>query len=283
VTALPIALLLGPAALAGWPEDVTLSAMAEQDGVRVLGSQREEYLELVQELGTIIANKPLIPARTLGSSGFDLGVSSTFAFVRAKLQQDGEPSVWERVEVDEDPSTYKFVPQVSLRKGFPFSTEAGLSVGWVGMSRQGILGGFGRVAVMEGYRPWPDLTLQLGYSGYVGNDELELGVLDMGVVLGQTYALGRRPGIRTGQFSPWLGYSVLRVSAAPTIDPDLADQMDLVAVSGRKNSENYEPAMILPQFAAGFQIANGTLLLRAGAAWVPRTIPTVSVGMGFTY
>ena len=93
--ALLAVLLLAPTARAAWPEDVTLSAMAEQDGVRVLGSQRAEFLKLVQDLGTIVANKPLAPARTLGTSGFDLGISNTFAFVQTGPQDDGSPSVWE--------------------------------------------------------------------------------------------------------------------------------------------------------------------------------------------
>ena len=283
--ALPLlAALLPTAAWASWPEDVTLSGMTEHGGVRVADQAglQAAYEQLVLEMGTAIANKPLAPAETLGAFGFDFSAGNTFVFVDTRATTGDPPTPWERAHTDESPQNLMFVPSMTARKGLPFSLEAGATASWVGMSRQGAFGGFARLGIVEGYKPWPDLTLQLGYSGYVGNDELELGVLDMGVTLGSTYAFGSFPGIRQAQFAPYLNFSMLQVSAAPILDDDTGEaifgQEGWTQIGGERT--RYDP---FPQLAAGWQVTNSTVLFRMLGTWSPATVPTFHMGMGFTF
>jgi hypothetical protein len=270
-------LLLARSALAA-PEDVTLEGMLEHDGEKVVTWLGDDWTTLVRELGIVVANKPITPGETLGANGFELSATNTFAFISVE-GEDG-PTAWERATPDEDPGAYLFVPQLTMRKGLPMSFEIGATGGWVGLSRQGTFGGFARLGVVEGYKPWPDLSVQVGYSGYVANDELELGVMDLGVTLGSQFPFGSFPGINNAQFHPYVTFQSLRVSAAP-VDEDVATALGIKAVG--RGSDDADPALVLPQIGGGFVVVNGTVHFKLVGTWVPGSIATATVGMGFTY
>ena len=279
-------------AMAAWPEDVVLSSMVDHDGARVTDTAalNADYRSVVAELGTAIANKPHAPAETLGASGFDFSVNNTMVFTNSRRADEG-PSAWHRVHRDESPAPYLYVPTLSARKGLPFSLEAGANMAWVGMSRSGAFGGYARMSLVEGYKPAPDFTLNIGYAGYVGNQELELGVMDIGATIGSTFAFGTFPGINTGQISPYLNFNLLRVTAQPLLSPDLLSTIGIGPVTGKD-------AIMLPQIAGGLQITNATFLMRIVGSWAPspalpdgfsdngysrRGVPTITFSLGWTY
>lgn len=281
-----LALLLSVAS-AAWPDDPSISRMTSFGGVRAVDTARlgADYRQLMAELGTVVANKPILPAATTGASGFEFAFSNTFVFLDA-IERTGEPapgggviSPWDRVSPDEEAPGWLFVPQFSARKGLPLSTEVGGSIGWIGLSRTGTASVYGRVALIEGSKPLPDLTLQVGYAGYIGNDELELGVLDLGVTIGSRYGVGAVREVNTGRIEPFANFSLQRVTAAPTIDARTAEQIG--AVSFRR-SGGADP-IALPQVAAGFQVTNGNVHFRLAGSWCWKTLPTATAGMGFTF
>lgn len=271
-------------ARAAWPEDIDLYSMLDQDGLPVLDRELlgESYRQLVMELGTMVANKPITPADTLGVNGFDFDVGTQFVLTEAR-DRKGEPSPWSRAHRDEDSAPYNVIPTFTARKGLPLSTEVGGSFGWIGGSSTGLVGGFARVAVLEGYKPWPDVSLKVGYSGYVGNDQLDAGALDLGVTLGSTYPVGRLPGVNAGQVSPWLNFTTLRVSANATIDDDVENDIGALRYSRGGDDEDRGPPIALPQVGFGCQFVSGMTHLRIAATWAPATIPTISTGFGFTF
>ncbi len=286
----PIALWLATAAQAQWTqgsEAVSLSGMTEHAGDTVVDADLLGlvYRQVVGEIGAFAANKPVHPAKTLGQYGWEVGVDTTIAIVTT-WNPSGDPSAWERVTEDESPSAFQWVPAVHVRKGLPMSTEVGFTAGWVGLTQTGTVGGYGRVGVLNGYRPLPDITLQVGYAGYIGNDELELGVLDLGVSIGSTYGMGGVPGVRHGQFLPWLTFSSNRVTAQPLLDTDLAADIGAVGFGGKQaaaTDDAIQPALFQPTFGGGFQIVSGNVHFRASAAWSWTSVPTISTGAGFTF
>ncbi|MEZ4318709.1 MAG: hypothetical protein R3F61_14440 [Myxococcota bacterium] len=274
--------LLASGALAAWPEDPSISNMVEHDGVKVVDPAvlSADYESLVAELGTAVANKQVLPASTTGTYGFEFALSNTLVFVDA-IERDSEISPWDRAVADEDSEPYLFIPTFSARKGLPLSTEIGGSIGWIGLTRTGVASVFGRVALVEGYKPLPDLTLHVGYSGYIGNDEIELGVMDMGVTLGSQFAVGSSPGMNTGRLEPFVNFTMLRVSASPTVDTRTLETVG--AATYRRGDPNALKPIALPQVAAGLQITNGNVHFRLAASWAWQTLPTGTVGMGFTF
>ena len=277
------ALLLASSAHAKWPEDVVLSGMTEHDGQTILDEELlgDSYRTLVQEMGTLVANKPMLPAETLGTHGFAFDAGAQFVMTEA-VDRKGEPSPWDRAHVDEDATPYPLVPTFTVRKGLPLSTELGMTAGWIGGSSQGLLSGYGRVAVFEGYKPIPDVTLQLGYAGLVGNDELDVSTLDLGVTLGSTYPVGRIPGVNNGQISPWLNFTTMRVSANAVLDEETAEAIGAIRFQ-RSDTEEFAAPLVLPRLGFGTQFTSGGVHLRISASWAPATVPEVSTGLGYTF
>jgi len=278
-------LAVSPApAWAAWPEDVDLYSMLDHDGLPVLDREvlGTSYRQLVLELGTMVSNKPVTPAETLGISGLDVDLSTQFILTEA-IDRLGQPSPWSRAHRDELSAPYHVLPTLSVRKGLPLSTEVGAHMGWIGGSSSGLVGGWARVAVIEGYKPIPDVSLKLGYSGYVGNEQLDVGVLDLGVTVGTTWGLGRSPEVNTGQFSPWLNFTTLRISANATLDERTENDIGALRYArSAPQDTDVAPPIALPQFGGGMQFTSGGIHLRIAGSWAPATVPTVTTGFGFT-
>lgn len=282
-----LSILLPATASAVFPEDVVLSEMTAYRGVRVApGSLSDEYKTLIMELGTAIANQPINPAETVGAFGFDVGVVNTFSFINSRTE-NGEPSPWERAHDGENPNTYMFSPGLQIRKGLPMSLELGGRGSWIGNSRQAVFSGFGRFALVEGFKPAPDISVHAGYSGYLGNPELDLGVFDIGATLGGTWAFGSYPGINQAQIALFADFSVLRIAAVHRLDQETADVIGALnyysGPSQSAGSDDWESGITVPRVGGGLQVTNGNAHFRLTGAWAPSTIPTLNVGMGFTY
>ena len=279
-------LLLMPLTASGaYPEDVTPSEMVSFDGQLVLDSKLlgRQYEQLIKELGTVVANKPMAPAETLGAAGWDFAYYMQFIFNEAR-DRKGDPSPWLRSHQQSDPLPYQWIPTLSARKGLPLSSEVGFNVGWIGMSNTGVVGGFGRIGLIEGYKPWPDVSINIGYSGYINNEELELGVLDMGVTVGSTWATGHVVGLNNAQISPWANFTTLRISAQPNLDSSVSDDIGASTYRGGKVVEpGTQKPLVVPQADVGFQIVSRNIHTRVSLAWAPSTIPSLNTGMGMTF
>ena len=145
-------------------------------------------------------------------------------------------SAWDAVSEDGDAARVGYMPTFRFRKGLPWSFEVGMDVAWLAGTRQMAVGGYGRWAFLDGWRQVPDMALSLGYTGYVGNDQLDLGVFDLSVSIGYTFDVASdktavRPATR---FSPFAGWQYLVANAAPSfVDVDEVDR-----VSGWVNTED---------------------------------------------
>lgn len=271
-----------PCATALGGPTVSLDEMVEHDGLAVLDSERlgESYRQLVKEVGALVSNKPTLPCSTTGVYGFEMDVGTWFVLNDARDRPDVSP--WARVSEDETAEPYSIVPVVSVRKGLPLSTEVEAHVGWIADTSTGLAGVQGRIAILEGFRPLPELTGHVGWSGWVGNDDLEVGVFDLGVQIGTTIRSGFVEGANTATFRPWLDLSSLRVSAAPLVSAEVADDIGAVPFGGGDAAADHEPALVLPQLGAGFQAGTRGAHLRFAVTWVPAAIPTISTGVGFS-
>jgi hypothetical protein len=295
--------LLAAPAFAAWPEDVSLVAMDDYGGVSTLPPGADDYVvagyeTMVKELGVAIANKPMAPAETLGVYGFQVSIANTFAFIRTGSTDGTNPSGWDLADPDEDPQTYLFIPQLQIRKGLPLSFEIGANAGWIGMTRTGVFGGYGRWAPVEGYKRIPDLSLQVGYAGYVGNDELEVGVLDMSATLGYSLPFGVTEGINQAIFSPYVSIGFNRIHAAPRADLSRTN-LDgrLIEVTGFKSQGRsddtdtsdvdetvlFDKSYVPLTLAGGFRIVNGDFSATLSGGYSPGLIPTLNLGFGFVY
>ena len=238
-------------AQAAWPDDISISQLGmwkggSYDQADVIQSA---YARVVQQTGMAIANTPLGAAETLGINGFDIAMTSSVSFLEANAN-----SPWQRVHQDADPSRAMWIPGVTVRKGLPMSLEAGAQLGYIAFSRQTRFGGWGRVGLVEGYKKLPDVTLQVGYAGYVGNPELALGVMDTSLVVGKTWAFGRT-----------------------------LEDYGIGEVSGFSSSDAFTEGYTPAAFHLGTRFLSGDFQFLLGSTISPNAGISLSAGLGYTY
>lgn len=276
------------AAWAAWPDDISLTSMSDIAGGPVTDPALENtpaYETVVRELGVSIANKPL-PADTLGVNGFELAVSTTIAFTDTREPEYGVPGPWGQVHAAEDPTPALIIPRLELRKGLPMSLETGGQFGWLAVSRQMVVGGYGRWSPLEGYDKIPNVNLQLGYTGYIGNEELELGVMDFAGTISYTLPFGRLLNVNSATFTPYAGAGRLTIHAEPRLSPEVQQELGVRPVSGFAGADLEDagdPLWKPAQVYGGFRIVSQHFQFRAAGVWAPSVLPTVHVAMGFVY
>ncbi|HMV67845.1 MAG TPA: hypothetical protein PKA64_13430 [Myxococcota bacterium] len=283
---LQLALLLA-SAQASWPDDVDLAGMVDQGGVAVVDETAlgAAYQTVIRQLGAAVGTRVTLPAATLGATGFELSLDTTASFLDARVDED-DPSPWQRAHVTETPSAQSIQPGIMIRKGLPMSLEVGFGGRWIGQSRQGVLTGFVRAALVEGYKPWPDINLHMGGSGYIGNDQLELGVFDVGVTIGTTAPLGPPKSVRIARLSPFVDATLMVVTASPRLDLATRDTIGAVAYGRRDTDQdptNNSKALSIPNFSGGLQLEAGTFMFRVSGGYSLKAVPWVGGSVGFRY
>lgn len=273
----PLLLAAAPA-WAAWPNDVSLSGMERHDGALLAEPVTEDYVSLVRQLGAGLASFPALPANTTAIDGFDVAVGNSFWMIDAVDPE--APTPWQRAHPTEQPEAFQQSPSLIVRKGLPLSLEVGGGLSWFAGSSAGAVHAFGRMALLEGRLPLPELAVHTGYTALVGHDELKLGVFEIGGTIGTTAPLERWTGVTQSTVSPFLDVSLLSTRAAPVVDEELAERVGLVRVGGQ---DAPEAALTGLRLTGGLEVASGPALLRLTAAWTTGTplILGVATGVGF--
>ena len=272
----PFLLVFAAPALAAWPSDVSVSSLAANSPA---GSGMNDFRDLSRELGAGLSSFPALPANTTGIDGFEVAAGNTFWFIDA--YNDDQPTEWQSSHPNGEPPSFQMSPSLVIRKGLPLSTEIGMATSWFAGSGQGAISGFARAALLEGHLPWPSVAVQAGYTGYIGNDELRLGVVDLSATLGTSVPFKRSTHVTQSHFSPFFTVGLLRIRAQPVVDQAALDNASIVAIGGP--DANSESQLTSIRLQSGFQVNSGAALLRMNASWTPSAslLFSASAGVGF--
>jgi hypothetical protein len=198
-------------AAAGGADDISVNRLSQVPSV-----QRQSSFDfVVRELAVSISAPPTWGVGSLGLYEFEVGFDNRLSFIHANSSDGIKISPWQQMTEGGDPSAVQWMPTLRVRKGLPFSFEVGGDIGWHAGTAQMLVGGYGRLAFLDGWKRIPDAAIQLRYTGYVGNDQLELGVFEADLSVGYTFmapGLGSHPDMF---FSPWAGYGFLMSHARP--------------------------------------------------------------------
>jgi hypothetical protein len=198
-------------ALAGNPDDISVNRLSSVPSVE----RQSAFDFVVRELSMSISPHPTWSVGSLGLYEFEVSFDNRLAFVHAgPLGGDGS-APWQDMTEGGDPSNVQWIPTLRVRKGLPFSFEVGGDVGWHAGTAQMLIGGYGRLAFLDGWKRIPDAAIQLRYTGYVGNDQLELGVFETDLSVGYTFLMPGLSGHPDMFFSPFAGYGFLMSHAKP--------------------------------------------------------------------
>lgn len=250
--------LAGPAAAAGF-DDVSLSRLNDLEPAR----RQARFNFVVRELTMAATPAPHHAVAALGLYELEAGAETRLAFIHTDAPAGDLTSAWDDLVEDGDPTPVYFSPGLVVRKGLPFGFEVGGRASWMMLTRQFVVGGYGRAVPFGGWTKVPDVSIQMGYTGYVGNDELKLGVFDLDVTLGYSFDLAGTATKRTTTFSPYGGYSFLLADASPgQVDVDLVDPVsgDAERAGPGVNPLDYRFHRVL----LGIEIGGGGAAFRIG-------------------
>ena len=147
-----------------------------------------------------------------------------------------------------------------------------------------VVGGFGRWGLVEGHRQYPDITVQFGYSAYVGNDELEIGVSDATLSIGKSFPFGRQVGINTAQISPYAGIGRLKMTVRSSLSEEEQEEFGIGGLSASKGDPDYAEGMNPMDIHLGTRILSGDVQVFFAATIAPQLlVPTVNLGMGYSF
>jgi hypothetical protein len=225
-------------------------------------SERQAAFDwVVRELAVTLAAPPTHSVASLGMFEFELSTDHRITFVHDATGLGSSP--WSTLTEDGEASAVQYVPRVVVRKGLPYSFEVGGNLGWLAASRQFVVGGYGRWAVLDGWTKVPDAAIQLSYDGYVGNDQLELGVFQLAVSIGYTFETRSALSSTGSRFSPFVGYGLLMAHAAPLSN---TDGLGPVTAWANDAAAGVDPREFrFHRFFGGMQIRNGQMHFRIAA------------------
>jgi hypothetical protein len=212
-----------PASAAGF-DDLDLSRLNDLEPAR----RQARFNFVVRELTMGMTPAPNHAVAALGEYELEGGLETRLAFIHTGPADGEATSAWEDIVEDGDPTPIYFSPGLVLRKGLPYGFEVGGRANWILLTRQFVISGYGRAVPFGGWSKVPDIAIQWGYTGYVGNDQVQLGVFDLDITIGYTFKMSGTDEKRGTNFSPFGGYTFLLADASPgQVDLDLVD-----AVSG---------------------------------------------------
>lgn len=274
--------LCAPASVhAAGPNDIVVTGLEQVDPAH----RQARFDFVVREIAMTILGPPNYSVAALGLYEGELAFDNRIAFIHTAAGTGESSSPWQELAESGEPDQVVFMPNLTIRKGLPWSFEVGGDIGWYAGSRQFLVGGFGRWVPFGNWEKVPDIGIGLGYRGLVGNDQLDLGVFHLDLSIGYSFDMNVRSTRPGTKFSPFAGYQFMQSHARPGVT---VDQVGAVSGWANRASAGVDPRGF--RFHRGFlgmEVRGGSFAFRiAGSATFPRKAPVlagvdVSIGLRF--
>jgi len=192
-------LLLSTAVLA-----LPVRAATNIDALTLIG--QASFRLLSEDLGATLSYKPLIPAESLGVTGFDLGIEVN----TTKLQN---ATIFNTVTSGSSVDTL-VLPRLHVHKGLPFGLDVGASYAAVPVSNIKVWGAEVRYAIIKGDTTTPALAVRGSYSALHGVNQLKLTTTGVDLSVSKGFAL----------FTPYAGIGKVWVRSTPDASLALVEE-----------------------------------------------------------
>ncbi len=215
-----LALLMSSAVVAttaqASPNDPDLLGLVDTDGPRPR-VKSDDFFLFSQELGVTMTPTSLQLSETTGQAGFDFGIDYGFHDI-AESKGYWQDSLEGR-RTGKEPFPVLQTLGLRGRKGFPLpfplSSEVELGALWLLDSHLVNLGGNVRLALNEGFRWIPDVSVMAGINRTVGSEDLDLTTYTAGAGISKGFGIA-------GSFNlaPFVTYqSIFIGSGSRVMDP----------------------------------------------------------------
>jgi hypothetical protein len=179
-----------------------LASAAEINTLNLLN--QAEFKGLSEDMGAALSFKPLIPAESMGITGFDVGLAVTATTLKNR-------DVWIKAAGGADIPATLPVPTLRVHKGLPFDIDIGASYAAVPTTGISVIGGELRWAALSGSTLTPAIALRLSASAMTGVDQLKVRTTGFDVSVSKGFTL----------LTPYAGIGTVNVKTTPSGAPAL--------------------------------------------------------------
>jgi len=177
------------------------------DNIDALGSlAQSEFRSFSEDLSAAISYKAVIPAESMGVTGFDVGVEASVTSLANKAEFDAACGGCGAKQV--------VVPKLHLHKGLPFGMDVGLMTASVPNSNIKVTGAEFRYALIEGGIAAPAVAARLTYSVLSGVDQLDMNTTGLELSVSKGFAM----------VTPYAGIGQNWVSSKPASSTGLSSE-----------------------------------------------------------
>jgi hypothetical protein len=187
--------------------NVNADGTIPQPGVTVDAAAETQYRSLASELGTVLAPRLLMPADTLGYSGFQFDFDMSFTSVNGSSTSPFRNAL-ERTDGNVPGLMSTF--GIFARKGLFPSLEIGAGAIHVLETSMWALQAYTKFALHEGFHDWPlpSLAVRGAASRLMGSSQIDLTVASLDFSLSKSIGI-----LGMVNLQPYLGYNLLWIIA----------------------------------------------------------------------
>lgn len=164
-----------------------------------------KFDKLMTEYGLAIAPTFTQPAETLGSKGYELGV--TYGFTKVGSNKVNNESPWVGTYGGQNPGGLNLIT-IEARKGLPASFEMGGRMSYIFGSHMFVFGLSGKFALVESVGYAPDLSIRATYNSLFGSKEISMDVVTLDAMISYDFSLAGMMAI-----APYFAYSLTKITA----------------------------------------------------------------------
>ncbi len=146
------------------------------------GLVQSQFKDLSREAGAALAYRNAAPAAPLGITGFDLGVEVSIIDIKKDSQY------W-KAALDNDPSSYLYIPSLRARKGLMFGIDVGGMYAYVPDSNVKLYGFEVSKAILEGSTLLPALGVRGSYTKLAGVNDLDVQTVGIDANISKGFAI----------------------------------------------------------------------------------------------
>jgi hypothetical protein len=171
------------------------------------------FQAFAKELGAALTSTNLTPAETLGHSGFSVTGELSVISLRGVTptspgQGPSTPDLSFLFPTEANFSGPLLLPSMHVRKGLPWSFEAGVRVGWIDRSSMGVATVEGKWAGNEGFALLPDVSVRVHATRLFNTRDFDLSAGGLDFSVGKQFAIGGMISL-----TPYGGWDLVFVSA----------------------------------------------------------------------